>query len=316
MRRLLSASLVVVTLAACARLHSSTDATIMQQGAPAARHGRVTDHVIVVSVDGLRPDAIAKFNARTMKRLMNEGRYTLGAQTIRTSLTLPSHTSMLTGVDETVHHVTWNSDKTKEKGYVTVPTVFGVARASGFSTAAFFSKTKFHHLEIPSTLDHSESPKGRALNSMFSAERTEGHFADYISRANPNLTFVHFMEADFIGHQFGWMGRAYGAAVREVDRHIARLIDDADARFGKGGYTLIVTGDHGGHGKAHGTTDPRDMTIPWIVWGAGVQRGDTLSGIRTMDTAATILWLLGVAEPSNWMGRPVTGAFEGAFANR
>ena len=318
MRRFVPASVALValtTLAACARVHSATDAAIMQQGAPAVRHGRVTDHVIVISVDGLRPDAIRKFNAQTMQRLMREGRYSLTAQTIKTSLTLPSHTSMLTGVDETVHHVTWNSDRTKEKGYVTVPTVFGVAHSSGFTTAAFFSKTKFHHLEIPSTLDFSRSPHGSGMNSMFSAERTEEYFAQYVSQTKPNLTFVHFMEADFIGHQFGWMGHTYGMAVREVDKNIARLLDDADARFGTGNYTVIVTADHGGHGKAHGTTDPRDMTIPWVVWGAGVQRGDTLSGIRTMDTAATVLWLLGVDAPQNWVGRPVSAAFESSFVS-
>src|SRR5947207_1123912 len=109
MRRSLPASIVLVALAAttaCAHAHSSSDAAIMQQGAPAVRHGRVTDHVIVISVDGLRPDAIKKYNAETIERLMSEGRYSLTAQTIKTSLTLPSHTSMLTGVDETVHHVT------------------------------------------------------------------------------------------------------------------------------------------------------------------------------------------------------------------
>jgi arylsulfatase A-like enzyme len=52
------------------------------------------------------------------------------------------------------------------------------------------------------------------------------------------------------------------------------------------------------------------MTIPWIVWGAGVQRGDTLTGIHTMDTAATVLWLLGVDAPANWTGRVVSSAFE------
>jgi hypothetical protein len=57
------------------------------------------------------------------------------------------------------------------------------------------------------------------------------------------------------------------------------------------------------------------MTIPWVVWGAGVQRGDTLSGIRTMDTAATVLWLLGVDAPANWVGRAVLRAFEPVVAS-
>jgi len=287
----------------------------MQQGSPrtAGLHGRVTDHVVVISIDGLRPDAIEKYDARTIKLLMREGRYTLKAQTIATSNTLPSHTSMLTGVPETVHGVTWNSDKTKEKGYVSVPTIFGLAHASGFSTAAFFSKTKFHHLEDPTTLDFSRSPKG-GWDPMFSEERVSSFVGSYLEHASPNLMFVHIMEPDFVGHQFGWMGHMYGMAVREADLGVKRVLAAADAHFGRGNYTVILTADHGGHNKAHGTTDPRDMTIPWIVWGAGVQPGDTLSGIKTMDTAATVMWLLGVDAPSNWVGRPVAGAFNSRFA--
>src|SRR5687767_5567424 len=57
----------------------------------------VSRNVVVVSVDGLRPDAIAKYSAPTLQRLMREGSYTLAARTIDPSTTLPSHTSMLTG---------------------------------------------------------------------------------------------------------------------------------------------------------------------------------------------------------------------------
>jgi arylsulfatase A-like enzyme len=300
-------SLSLVALAACARVQSHSP-EITQQGAPVVRHGRVTDHVVVISVDGLRPDAIAKYDAPTLQRLMREGRYSLTAQTIPLSLTLPAHTSMLTGVGSDVHHVTWNSDKTKTFGYVKVPTVFGLAHDAGFHTAAFFSKTKFHHLEAPGTLDYFRGPDGGIV--PWDEQRTTGLVGDYLSHANPNLLFVHIAEPDFIGHNFGWMGHLYGGAVREADRGVARVIAEADSRFGPGNYTLIVTADHGGHGKTHGTTDPRDMTIPWIVWGEGVQHGDTLSGIHTMDTAATALWLLGVTAPDNWTGRPVTAAFE------
>jgi predicted AlkP superfamily pyrophosphatase or phosphodiesterase len=305
----------VVLLSACARVHPTTDtAAVIQQGAPAVRHGRVTDHVVVISIDGLRPDAIEKYNAPTIQRLMREGRYSLTAQTISTSLTLPSHTSMLTGVGADVHGITWNSDKTKEKGYVPVPTIFGLAHESGFSTAAFFSKTKFGALEVPATLDYARMPSS-GINSIFPQSRTVGFLHDYLSNANPNLVFVHLMEPDFVGHQFGWMGHMYGMAVREADLGVAHVLREADARFGRGRYTVILTADHGGHGHSHGTTDPRDMTIPWVVWGAGVQPGDTLSGIRTMDTAATVLWLLGVDAPQNWVGRPVSNAFAPRFVS-
>ena len=57
----------------------------------------VSQHVLVVSIDGLRPDAIAAYSAPTLQRLIREGSYTLSATTIDPSTTLPSHTSMLTG---------------------------------------------------------------------------------------------------------------------------------------------------------------------------------------------------------------------------
>jgi arylsulfatase A-like enzyme len=53
------------------------------------------------------------------------------------------------------------------------------------------------------------------------------------------------------------------------------------------------------------------MTIPWIVWGAGVKHGFEIKApVITYDTAATALWLLGVPRPKNLDGFPVTSAFE------
>jgi predicted AlkP superfamily pyrophosphatase or phosphodiesterase len=305
-------SLLVVAalfLSACARVQQNSEPAILQQGAARVLKGRVTDHVIVISVDGLRPDAITTYNAPTLRRMMRDGRYSLGAQTITNSRTLPSHTSMLTGVDADVHGVHWNSDKTGTFGYVKVPTIFGLAHNAGFSTAAVFSKTKFHHLAPPSTIDRMKSPKGKLALLPWPASRSADYAIEHLRAAQPNLMFVHIAETDFAAHQFGWMSSTYGRAVGEADIAIGRILSEADARYGRGAYTVIVTADHGGHDKGHGSTDPRDMTIPWIVWGAGVQQGAQLSGIRTMDTAATALWMLGVDAPANWAGKVVSAAF-------
>jgi predicted AlkP superfamily pyrophosphatase or phosphodiesterase len=278
---------------------------------------RISDHVVIISLDGMRPDAIAKYGATTLQRLMREGRYSLAAQTIMPSKTLPSHTSMLTGVDVDKHGIDWNSDKTDAQGHVDVPTVFGLAKAAGWRTAAFFSKTKFHHLEVPSTLDYVRSPKGGLLTGRWSADRTSQYVEDYLetATADPNLLFVHIGEADYAGHIFGWMTPLYGEAVRQADRAVGEIIDEANDRFGLGNYTLIVTADHGGHGRNHGSADPRDTTIPWIIWGKGVQAGGALpAGIRTMDTAATALWMLGVDAPEQWIGKPVEAAFASTVA--
>ncbi len=308
MQKFLLASLAAgVALGACARVPPSPHPTVSQQGVPRPMRGRVTDHLVVISVDGLRPDAIAKYNARTIQRLMREGRYSLTAQTISISNTLPSHTSMLSGVDADAHGITWNSDKTKQFGHVKVPTVFTLAHGAGLTTAAFYSKPKFNHIGAPGSLDHVRGPKKGLI--PWNSGKTVDLVRDYFGSTGPNLTFVHIADADFAGHNFGWMSWMYGMAVRQADRAVARVLDAADERFGRGSYSVILTADHGGHGKRHGSTDPLDTTIPWIVWGSGVQPGDTLSGVRTMDTAATAMWMLNVGAPDTWIGRPVTQAF-------
>lgn len=301
----LASVLVVGAYAPAVALAPLEASAPVPQTAPPAR-GLVTDHVIVISVDGLRPDAIERFGATTMQRLMAEGSYTLDARTILPSKTLPSHTSMLTGVEPEDHGITWNSDETETHGHVAVPTIFEMARERGFTTAAFFSKTKFHHLEIPNSLDHVDSPE----RGKFTAGRTLGNVGGYLRTAKPNLMFVHIGEPDYAGHFWGWMSGRYGRAVRVADDAIASVLTDANRAFGVGNYTVIVTADHGGHGRNHGSADPRDVTIPWIAWGKGVTPGQELpAGIRTMDTAATAMWLLGVANRQDADGAPVTRAF-------
>jgi arylsulfatase A-like enzyme len=109
------------------------------------------------------------------------------------------------------------------------------------------------------------------------------------------------------------MSPDYGRAVGQSDTAVKRLLTAAETAFGAGNFTFIVTADHGGHAFDHGSDDPRDVTIPWIVWGQGVKAGELRdAGVRTMDTASTVLWLLGLEEPSDWMGTPVTAAFMAA----
>jgi predicted AlkP superfamily pyrophosphatase or phosphodiesterase len=287
-------------------------ATLLGNGpAPAsgpAKRGAVTDHLIVVSIDGLRPDAIQRYNLQTLTRLMGEGAYTLEARTILPSTTLPSHTSMLTGLAPAVHGVTWNSDRTDELGVVTAPTIFALAKQSGYTTAAFFSKSKFHHLQQAGSLDYTQAPRG----SPVMATQTIPDAIRYLQKKRPNLLFVHIAEPDYAGHSVGWMSSVYGWAARRADGAVGSLLEAADRTYGPSGYTVIITADHGGHGRDHGTDDPRDVMIPWIAWGVGVNRTSELGAIRTMDTAATVLWLLGVREPSDMQGVPAVGAFTDA----
>jgi arylsulfatase A-like enzyme len=214
---------------------------------------------------------------------------------------------MLTGEPPDRHRVRWNTVITADTDHIEQTTVFGVARSRGYRTAAFFSKPKFQPLQQADALDYSQAPGG--WFGGWRTDRTVGDVERYLASSRPNLLFVHLADPDLAGHASGWMSEAYGRAVTDSDVGVRRLLAAADTAFGADGYTFIVTADHGGHGRDHGSDHPQDVTIPWIAWGHGVKAGELAPGIRTMDTASTILWLLGLDEPTDWFGSPVFGAF-------
>ena len=64
--------------------------------------------VALITIDGLRPEAVTAETTPQIWQLVARGAYTWSAQTIVPSNTLPSHTSMLTGVEPSVHGITFD----------------------------------------------------------------------------------------------------------------------------------------------------------------------------------------------------------------
>ena len=150
----------------------------------------------------------------TLKQLAAEGACTWTASTIFPSITLPSHTSMLTGVGPDKHHVLWNKWEPR-KGVVGVPTIFAEAKSAGFSTAMFVGKEKFRHLVQPGTVDEfefgqvepgdnvtAEGLKPKKSGTVVSRVVAKGA-ARYIVENKPNLCFIHFTDPDDTGHKYG-----------------------------------------------------------------------------------------------------------------
>lgn len=273
-------------------------------GAWAAPRAR---HVFIVSFDGGKPAVMKQSAMPTLFSMIRGGAHTWQAQTIFPSITLPSHTSMLTGVGPDKHKILWN-DWQPARGLVAVPTAFTFARQRGLRTAMFAGKEKFKHLNLPGTLDAFDVPSYRARTVAQTAAR-------YIETARPNLCFIHFSDPDGAGHQHGWGSPQQMQAFAESDAALA-LVQQAIGRAGiASSSVLLLSADHGGHDKTHGSNSPDDMIIPWTAFGASARAGYTITApVTTYDTAATALWLLGVPVPANWNGRPVASAFVAAPA--
>lgn len=262
-------------------------------------------YVFVISVDGGSPAVLKQSKMPVFFEMIKEGSHTFNARTIFPSITLVSHTSMVTGVGPAKHKITWN-DWQPEKGLVQVPTMFSVVSQNRkeVSTALIFGKQKFLHLTLPGSLDTIAMPS-------YDTKPTAEVAASIIKAVKPNLCFIHFAATDGMGHTYGWGSPEQIKEFGEVDKGL-KTIRDAIRKSGiENESVVIITADHGGHDKTHGSDMDADMIIPWVVWGKNVKQDYLIKEhVTTYDTAATVLWLLDVPIPAEWDGKPVKEAFD------
>lgn len=252
--------------------------------------------VVLISIDGLRPDAFFQTSAPNLLALAQSGAYTWQAQTILPSVTLPAHASMLCGCPVETHGLTWN-DYRPNQGVIQVPTIFSVAHAAGLRTVMVVGKEKLAHFNTPGDVD-----------SYTFARAGDQDVADQAMaqvEAGFDLMFVHFPNMDYFGHLLGWMSDRYLSALTQTDEAVGRLLAALPPQT-----TIIVTSDHGGHGLTHGSDLPEDLTIPWMIAGPNVAANHEITApIITTDTGATVLYVLGLGQPETMTGAPVYEAF-------
>ena len=296
--------------------------------------------VLIISIDGLRPDLALLADMPNFRSLMKNGAYSMWAQTLPVGITLPSHTSMLTGVPLEIHGVFWNDDTPLRKrryDHPHVPTLFEFAKEEGYSTALVAGKYKFIALAKPGSVDHlvlpqqpvrpnpnvKQPPVVRDENGLTSYDRefdnawVGDQAAKIIAEHKPQVMTVHFPRVDSVGHAKGWGTPEQLNAIEIADQAMGVVLAALrDAKvFDK--TLIIVTSDHGGMGKVHNGKDPRGLHIPWIVHGPGVRKGYDLTQhqsliINTMDTFGTAAYHLGLTFSSDddIEGKLVKEAFE------
>ena len=117
-------------------------------GAAAAETApRAVDHVVLVSIDGLRPEMYldAGWPAPTIQQMAREGVRADGVLGVFPSVTYPSHTTIVTGALPARHGIHYNSPFEPggetgrwywEASGIRVPTLWSAARAAGLKSAA------------------------------------------------------------------------------------------------------------------------------------------------------------------------------------
>lgn len=123
-------------------------AVLFLSGSPgSAATARRADHVVLVSIDGLRPEFYldAAWPAPMLRQLMARGSHAEGVLGVFPSVTYPSHTTLVTGVRPARHGIYYNEPFEKdgitgrwywEAAAIKVPSLFTRVREAGLRSAA------------------------------------------------------------------------------------------------------------------------------------------------------------------------------------
>jgi predicted AlkP superfamily pyrophosphatase or phosphodiesterase len=261
------------------------------------------EHVVLISIDGLRPDALEQADTPVLDGLRAAGAYSPRARAVLPSVTLVNHASMLSGMSPEKHGIYWNVND-PELGKVKGPTLFSVAHEAGLSTAMVVGKPKLEHLVLPDSVD-------TYIYAGFTDSQVLDDALPVIEAGLPDLLFIHLPDVDSAGHAAGWMSLVQILAISHTDGLIGEIVAHLESKGYLDTTLLVITSDHGGKDKRHGSDIPENMTIPWLAVGPGVPKGIILDReIITYDTAATVLYAFHLPIPDTWDGQPILEIFD------
>lgn len=263
--------------------------------------------VLLVSIEGLRGDALGRYDPPVLTRLAREGAWTDRAQTVLPTLSVPAHLSMLAGVPPEEHGV-FSDRMAVTQEMSRLEPLFRRARRGGAPGAAVMSREG----PLSGFGDILECRQAFGLDRLTLAGPTGaaavGPGLEALADSSVSLVFVHLPDPDPAGHAHGWLSPAYGEAVLAADAALGELVAAALAP-GAPPTLILVTAPHGGGGAfgphQHGSGSPEDRLVPVIVHGPGVEAGRRLEGVSVLDVAPTALWGLGIAPPPHYRGRVV-----------
>jgi arylsulfatase A-like enzyme len=282
--------------------------------APVVEYPVAVRRVILLSLDGVRAYALPYLP--TVSALTQRAVWTDAMETVVPALTLPAHLTMLSGRDVTEYGITVN---TMDAGIAAVMRINGItpmfdwARTAGMRSAAVAGV-----LLVP--------PEQRAeAQSFFGVDTLEGADGDSHALAGSSVAlirgdtslsmlFVHYPDADFAGHTYGWIGGdgaltpAYRAALARMDTAIATLWTEIAPSVDAGHTAFIITADHGGgHGEGcntietathtHCTAHPGDRLVPFLLVARDAVPGRIAASSSITQVGATVGALLGIPVP-------------------
>ena len=295
--------------------------------APAAPPQR--PNVLLVTIDTFRADRVGTGIAPAIDRLAASGvRFTSARSAV--PLTLPSHTTIHTGLLPPAHGVRVNGVDALAD---TQPTLARLLKAAGYETAAFVGAFVLdHRFGLAQGFDtyDDQIPRDPEAADRLEAERPASvvidHALAWLDARDPALRTPH--SAFFLWiHLYDphapynppkeFLSRTrtpYDGEIAYADSQLARVLDTLRVR-GLIDHTIVaVAGDHGEglgeHGeRTHGMlVYDSTLRVPLIVSAPGHAAATRDEAVSLADLAPTILRAAGLTPPATMKGRDLLGA--------
>ena len=288
--------------------------------------------IVLVTIDTLRAD---RLNRQVMPALSRFAAGGLRFDHARTTapLTLPAHTSILTGLLPGAHGVRENGAAASRQQ--TVTTLLGNA---GFRTGAFVSAfvldRQFGLAEGFEVYDdrvardpdaalrlEAERPGDATIDAalawLSTLDASQDRFFLWVHLFEPHVPYAPSRNCGAGAEANGDAGApAYDRDVTCADTLAGKLIDRVTAAAGEqaGDIAWIVAGDHGeslgDHGEqTHGMLAyDATLRVPLIIRGPGIAPGANDAPVSLVDIAPTMLRWAGLAPPAAMPGVDLRGA--------
>lgn len=252
--------------------------------------------VILISIDGMRPDGMQNCGNPYVKELEGKCTYTYTGLSMNPSVTLPCHFTMTHSVTPERHGILTNTYVPQVRP---VMGIFEKIKNAGGVSAMFYGWDQIRDIALPGCLKFS------TYINCYMKESTDTVLTDeairVIGESKPDFAFLYMVETDDKGgHDNAWMSEEYLRRVSIAIDNTKRIID----AFGDE-YSVIIVSDHGGHDRSHGSTLPEDMTIPFFFYGSEFAGGKEVEGLSLLDIAPTIARLMGIEPEKEWEGHSI-----------
>jgi predicted AlkP superfamily pyrophosphatase or phosphodiesterase len=267
-----------------------------------------TPKVLVIGIDGVRPDVLAEVATPNLDALAAEGVLITDARTGFPTVSGPGWSSLLTGVWPAKHGVTDNDFAGKR--YDLYPDFLSRIEEERpeLSTFAIADWTPLVQADdgsptISDRIDDRRVLDGYEIGWAEADERAVEQAVEVISGSDPDALFVYLGNPDETSHAHGSIGSEYRSSIELADRHVGLLVAAVRGRAGyeEEDWLILSSTDHGRRADGgHGGDSPEERTIYFLASGPSVRADAVPDSTFVVDVAATALVHLGIPIDPQW----------------